>query len=146
MLTPKKHKESKEKAMLIAWLWDKHRTDRQWRRVRLGVLPTKELNRFYLSMLRWIDAIVISNGIVYLVEAKVRPMPGVISQLELYKELFYNTPDFSYYRGFPVRMMLLTSIVDVNMVELCSKKDIIYEVFSIDDVNRVRRETMQPVI
>jgi len=136
----------KETDMLNAWLWDKHRTDLQWRRVRIGTLPTKELAREYMVLLRWVDAIVIHEGVVYLVEAKLRPEPGAIGQLELYNELFPHTLEFSAYQNWPVRMMLLTSIVDVNMVELCSKKNIIYTVFTEEEVNRVRREMKLPTV
>ncbi len=143
MKHPSKLNESK---MLNAWLWDKHREDLQWRRVRLGVLPTKEMARVYLTLLRWADAIVIKDGFVNIVEAKVRPMPGVISQLELYKKLFPNTLEFTQYKDWPIRMIILSSMPDLAIAELASEKDIIFEIFTVDDVNRVRREQMLPVL
>lgn len=136
----------KETDMLNAWLWDQHRTDLQWRRVRLGVLPTKEMARMYMTILRWVDAIVIKEGIVYIIEAKVRPMPGAVGQLELYRDLFYQTPEFEQYKNYPSKLILLTAESDLNMIEMCSKKDITYYIFTEDDVNRVRREMMLPVI
>jgi len=136
----------KETDMLNAWLWAKHRFDIQWRRVRLGVLPTKELAKMYMTLLRWCDAIVISDGIVYIVEAKIRPEPGAIGQLELYKELFPNTPEFEQYKGWPVYLVLLSSMVDLNIAELCSKKGIIFEVFTEEQVNKTRISLFQPVV
>lgn len=136
----------KETDMLNAWLWSKHRFDIQWRRVRLGVLPTKEMARIYMTLLRWVDAIVIREGVVYIIESKLRSDPGALGQLELYKKLFRNTPEFEQYKLYPIQLVLLTSIVDLNMVELCSEKGVQYEVFSEEDVNKVRRELMQPIL
>lgn len=132
--------------MLNAWLWDKHRQDLQWRRVRIGPIPSKQMAREYMVLLRWVDAIVVKEGIVYLIEAKIRPEPGAIGQLELYKELFPQTLEFSAYENYPVQMILLSSIPDLSIAELCSKKGIAFELFSEDDVNRVRREQMLPII
>ena len=136
----------KETDMLNAWLWQKHRFDIQWRRVRLGVLPTKELARIYMTLLRWVDAIVIHDAVVYIIEAKLRADPGALGQLELYKKLFLNTPEFEQYKLYPVQLVLLTSIVDLNMVELCTEKGVEYEVFSEEDVNKVRMALMQPIL
>jgi len=136
----------KENAMLQAWLWKHHRQDIQWRRVRLGVLPTKESNKMYACLLRWADAIFIKDGVVNIVEAKLRPDLGALGQLEGYKVLFSQTLEFSQYKEFPVRMILLTTMIDLVIVELCSKKEIAYEVFTLDDVNKVRTKLMQPVI
>jgi hypothetical protein len=136
----------KESDMLNAWLWDKHRQDLQWRRVRLGVMPSKEMARMYMTMLRWADAVIVSDGIVYIVEAKLRPDPGAIGQLELYRELFANTLEFSQYKNYPLRLILLCSMADLAVAELCSKKDIIFEVFSQDEVNRVRKGQMKFIV
>ena len=132
--------------MLNAWLWDKHRTDLQWRRVRLGVIPTKQMAREYLVLLRWADAVIVSKGVVYIVEAKLRPEPGAIGQLEYYKQIFPSTLEFSQYENYPVKMILLSSIPDLGIAELCSKKGIIFEIFSKEDVNRVRGEQMLPIL
>ena len=136
----------KESDMLNAWLWDKHRFDVQWRRIRLGVLPTKALARMYMTILRWADAIVLSDGVAYIVEAKLRPEPGVISQLELYNKLFPETPEFSQYKNWPRKMMILSSVVDLNLVELASEKEILFEVYTESDVNKTRVEQMLPVL
>ncbi len=136
----------KETDLLNAWLWEKHRTDVQWRRIRLGVLPTKQLARMYMTLLRWADAIVLKDGVVYIVEAKLRAQPGVISQLELYNKLFANTPEFTQYREWPRKMKILTSVIDLNMVELASEKGIDYEVFTEEQVNKTRMVQMLPVV
>ena len=136
----------KETDLLNAWLWEKHREDVQWRRVRLGVLPTKQLAREYMTMLKWADAIVLNDGIVYIVEAKLRPNFGAIGQLLGYKDLFYQTLEFTQYHKWTVKMILLTMVTDLNTVELASKKDIIYEIFTEDQVNATRRTLGQPKV
>ena len=136
----------KESEMLNAWLWEKHREDVQWRRVRLGVLPTKAMARMYMTLLRWADAIIVKDGVVYIVEAKLRPAPGAIGQLELYNELFHNTLEFTQYKNYPVKLLLLCSIVDLAIAELCSKKGIIFEIFSEKEVNEARMKMMLPVV
>lgn len=84
-------------------------------------------------MLRWCDAVFIHDSIVYLVEAKLRPSLGAIGQLEGYKQLFVVTPEFKQYWNYPVKMILLSAYPDLNMAELCKKKDIIFEVWVPED-------------
>ena len=123
----------KESQMVTKWLWEKHRTSLQWRRQRLGVLPDKAMNRMYMTLLRWADAIFIEKGIVHIVEAKLRPDLGAIGQLEGYRELFRNTPEFQQYWDHPIKLIFLCPIFDTTMAEMCSKKGIeyvIYELFS----------------
>ncbi len=136
----------KETEMLNAWLWEKHRTDVQWRRVRLGVLPTKELARMYMTLLRWVDAIYLHDGVVYIVEAKLRSEPGALGQLDLYEKLFKQTPEFDAYKEWPIQKVLLTSVMDLNMAELSSEKDVEYELFTINDVNKTRMDMKLPII
>jgi len=138
-----KHPETN---MLNAWLWEHHREHVQWRRVRLGVLPTKELARIYMTLLRWCDAIYLEDGVVHIVEAKIRPDAGAVGQLELYQDLFKNTLEFTAYREWPIQLVLLCSMPSLDLAELCSKKGIRYEIFTLEDVNRVRMQQMLPII
>ena len=121
--------QQKESVLLVKWLAKFHRTDLQWRRVRLGQVATKEEAKYYKVILRWCDAVFIKEGFVYIVEAKLRPDLGVIGQLEGYKKLFPTTPEFSVYKLWPVRMILLSPFLDLNIAELCKDKGIIYEVW-----------------
>lgn len=121
--------QQKESILLTKWLKTFHRTSPQWKRVRVGEVADKEEARFYKVILRWCDAIFIEDGVVYIVEAKLRPSLGAIGQLEGYKELFPVTPEFQAYWNYPVKMLLLSSTLDLNIAELCKKKDITYEVW-----------------
>lgn len=125
--------QQKESILLVRWLAKFHRTDLQWRRVRLGEVATKEEAKYYKVILRWCDAIFIKDGFVNIVEAKLRPSLGVIGQLQGYKKLFPVTPEFSQYKDWPVRMILLSSYLDLNIAELCRDKDIIYEVWDYEE-------------
>ena len=136
----------KESNLLNAWLWEKHREDLQWRRVPLGPIPSKAMARMYMTLMRWIDAVVVYDGVVYLVEAKLRPGPGAIGQLELYNKLFPNTLEFTQYKLYPIQMLLLSSMPDLAIAELASEKDIIFEIFTEEEVNKTRMKQMLPVV
>ncbi len=121
--------QQKESVLLVKWLAKFHRTDLQWRRVRLGQVATKEEAKYYKVILRWADAVFIKDGFVNIVEAKLRPDLGVIGQLEGYAKLFPVTPEFSQYKNWPIKMILLSPYLDLNIAELTKEKSIIYEVW-----------------
>ena len=99
-----------------------------------------------MVLLRWADAVIVKDGVVYIVEAKLRPSPGAIGQLELYAQLFPSTLEFTQYKNYPIKMLLLASIPDLAIAEMASKKGIIFEIFSEKEVNRVRMEQMLPIV
>ncbi len=121
--------QQKESVLLTKWLARFHRTSPQWKRVRLGIPANPEEAKLYSVLLRWADAIFIEDGFVNIVEAKLRPEFGAIGQLEGYKELFKVTPEFSQYKDWPIKMILLSPIMDLGIAEIASKKGIIYEVW-----------------
>ena len=123
----------KESELVNKWLWEFHPSSLQWRRVRLGIVPDKELAREYMVILRWADAVFIEGGVVYIVEAKLRPNAGAIGQLEHYKMLFGGTPEFSQYWNYPIELILLTNYMDLEIVELCSQKGIKYEFWQLKE-------------
>lgn len=143
-LNIRQKREKREYALLNAWLWDLHANHLQWRRVRLGPLPTKELARMYSVLQRWADAILIVDDIVWIVEAKVRPNFGAIGQLEGYAGLFPRTPEFTAYKDWPVQLVLLTMLTDMTIVDMCNKKGIRYEVYPIEKINLMRRSQGLP--
>ena len=119
--------QQKESVLLTKWLAKFHRTSPQWKRVRLGVPANPEEAKLYSVLLRWADAVFLEDGFMVIVEAKLRPSPGAIGQLEVYKELLKVTPEFSAYKNWPIKLILLTSTMDLGIVEVCKKKEIIYE-------------------
>jgi len=83
-----------------------------------------------MVLLRWADAIFIEDGYVNILEAKVRPSPTAVGQLLLYERLFKVTPEFKMYWDWPIKKILLTTMVAWDVVELCSQYNIQYEVFN----------------
>ena len=125
--------QQKESVLVTQWIAKFHRTALQWRRVRLGQVATKAEAKYYKVILRWADAIFAEDGEVNIVEGKLRPDLGAIGQLEGYKDLFKVTPEFSQYKNWPVRMILLSPYLDLNIAELCKKKEITYEIWEPED-------------
>ena len=125
--------QQKESVLLTKWLAKFHRTSLQWKRVRLGIAANPDEAKFFQVMLRWCDAIFIEDGFVHIVEAKLRPDFGVFGQLEGYKELFPVTPEFDQYKDWPIKMILLSPVLDLGVAQICTKKGISYEVWEPED-------------
>ena len=121
--------QQKESVLLTKWLAKFHRTSLQWKRVRLGIPANPEEAKLYSVLLRWADAIFIEDGFVNIVESKLRPEFGAIGQLEGYKELFKVTPEFIAYQDWPIKMILLSPVMDLGIAQVASKKNITYEVW-----------------
>lgn len=132
MVEPRKRHFPAEAKMVYEWTIKNHPFALQWRRVRLGPLPPKKQPQYYTQLRRFVDLIFYESGVVHLVEAKVRPDPGGISQLELYGEIFPNTPEFSMYKDQPVKLIYLTTIHDKVVESMCAKRNIQYIIFCPD--------------
>ncbi|MEX2702036.1 MAG: hypothetical protein Q6368_003070 [Candidatus Baldrarchaeota archaeon] len=100
----------------------------------------------YRVLLRWADAIVYRDGVVYIIEAKLRPSPTAIGQLEMYKDLFYRTPEFTEFFSCPVQLVFLTTRYDWELVEFCSKKGIKYVVIDVDKIIEEERKRLKQFI
>lgn len=123
----------KESILLTKWLAKFHRSKPQWKRVRLGIPANPQEAKLYSILLRWADAIFLDDGFVNIVEAKLRPDLGTFGQLEGYKELFKVTPEFSAYENWPIKLIILTPILDLATSQIASKKDIIMNVWKPED-------------
>ena len=121
--------QQKESVLLTRWLAEFHRTSIQWKRVRLGIPANPAEAKLYSVLMRWADAIFIEDGFVWIVESKLRPELGTIGQLEGYKDLFYVTPEFVQYANWPVKLILLSPVMDLGIAQICTKKGITYEVY-----------------
>jgi hypothetical protein len=122
--------QQKEARLVNEWLQLEHPTALQWKRVRLGPLPDKELARMYQVTLRWADAIYVEDGTVTIVEAKMAPGLGAISQLKAYAELFRETPEFSQYSAAPVKLLYLCTRRDNVAERMCAAEGIEYAVYT----------------
>lgn len=109
-------------------------------RVRLGatspdLLPA-DLSDAEKRMLtvwkRWADAIVITRTRLILIEGKILPDPGVISQLLLYKELLMHTPELQQYLDRDVELQLVMAIEDPLVSKLARDQGIKVTIFTPD--------------
>lgn len=101
-------------------------------RVRLGSIPATELypllNEHEVRMMsvfrRWADAIAITGDAIYLIEGAIRPHPGYISQLLLYRRLLDHTPEVAQYMPRRVIMQLVYAIEDPVVVVMAREAGI----------------------
>ena len=124
--------EAREMRLVSEWIAREY-PDRPYRtNVRLGSLHPRLKGKFLseseLRMAgvfrRWADALVFLDDRIILIEGAIRPQPGDISVLRLYKRLIPNTPDLAEYSNLPVEMVLLCSIPDPVLVELAREDGI----------------------
>jgi hypothetical protein len=103
----------KEWRLLSWWLASFHPNAEIHMNVRLGpttpaanLLPELQPPDGILRLRnRWIDAVVIENGAVSLVEAKLEPDPGIFSQLVHYARKFRADPEYSAYADGPLNLV-----------------------------------------
>ncbi len=132
--------QQKESILLTKWLAQFHRTNPQWKRVRLGIPANPEEAKLYSVLLRWADAVFLDDGRMWIVEAKLRPDLGTIGQLEGYKELLKVTPEFEQYKDWPIEMILLSPVLDFGVAQIASKKGIVYEVWSPPEWKEINKK------
>jgi len=107
--------------------------------VRLGTWPTPlsepdmpEEERAMLRVrMRWADAIVVAQGVVVVIEGKLRPSEYLkgVSELELYVHLVPNTPELEAFRGARVAGRLVIPILDPTVQLLARRRGLDVAVF-----------------
>ncbi|MBA7545821.1 hypothetical protein ES705_38199 [subsurface metagenome] len=70
---------------------------------------------------RWADALVLLPDRIVLIEGKILPQPGVISQLELYAELIPKTPELAEHKHKPIEKVILCAIEDPQVTAMARK-------------------------
>jgi len=140
---PKKEYKPREWRLVYEFLITNFRNCLQWRRVRVG--PIYKNEKLYQVVRRWADAIVYcaKEDIVYIIEAKMKPEPGGISQLELYIKLFPKTPEFEMLKDKRVKGIYLTTQDDPELRELAKSKGIEYVVYQPDWVKEYWKERLE---
>jgi len=121
--------QQREIRFLNEWLRLKYPTALIWKRVRLGPIPDKKLGNLLKITLRWADAVVYDGEKVIIIESKLRPDLGAISQLKEYGRLFYETPEFEMLRDKPVELHLLLPYEWKDMVAAAQREGIIVDIF-----------------
>ncbi len=120
----------RENRLVSEWMNKAHPYALQWRRVRVGPAGEGAEGRMYGIIRRWADIVFKDGDGVHLVEAKMRPDPGAISQLQVYAKLFPQTPEFRDYWGEPLFLHFLTTSKDPVVLELAQEFGIAYEIYA----------------
>lgn len=132
-----------EKKLQNEYLFERYNDKTHWIRPRLGQVPNTEMAKAHEVTLRFPDAIVIDDGVVKIIEFKMFPSPGVISQLELYAALFDKTLRFREYWPNPKKLVFVVPTLDRNLQQLCEEKGIEYDVYApqwaLNYIKKVKR-------
>ncbi len=92
-------------------------------RVRLGSVPAAlvpegaddMLRKIYGNIRLWADAVAIYPERLIMIEAKIKPKPGVISTMEIYARYLPDTPELLPYLDRPTELELVY-VVEYPMV------------------------------
>lgn len=130
--------QPRETRLLSEWVAKNYPKDRVMFRVRLGRPPTWAMAaiakgappEIYKIYQRWADAIIIRKKELILIEAKIKPDPGVISQINLYAQLIPKTEDLLDFKDLPIRKVILMAMRDLEIEELASDQEIEVIIYS----------------
>jgi len=129
MAEKKRKYERREWRLIYEWVRENYPTDPQWMRQRIGPIPGTPAEAIYKGLRRWVDLIILHDDTIILVEAKMRPMPEGVAELELYNKLFPKTPEFSRFKDLPRKLIYLTTAYDEIIDDMCKEKGIELVVF-----------------
>ena len=73
---------------------------------------------------RWADAVVLLPDRIVLIEAKILPQPGVLSQLELYARLLPKTPELADHKHKPIERVLVCAINDPEITAMAREQGV----------------------
>jgi len=140
--------QPRETRLLSEWVAKKYPDDRVMFRVRLGRPPSWAAKsiaegappEMYKIYQRWADAIIIREKELILIEAKIRPIPGVVSEINLYYQLIPKTPEFAEFMNRPIRKIILLAMRDPEIIELAAMDDIEVVIYTPDWVIEYLKE------
>jgi len=101
-------------------------------RLRLGAVPATAIpptadyyeRKVWGNIRFWADAVVVTPQKIILIEAKIRPTPGVIGQIEIYRRLLPHTPELKPFFPREVEAQLIYCIEFPLIVALAREKGI----------------------
>jgi hypothetical protein len=132
-MTPEKRQwQPREMRLVAEYLAQEYPDHETQTRVRLGTIRSEigaeNLEPAELRAMgvwrRWADAIVFMPDRLILIEAKIRPQPGDISQLEVYEGLVHKTPELAEHKGKPVEKVLLYALEDPIIADMARERGI----------------------
>ena len=127
----------REMQLVNEWLAANFQDATIFTRMRLGTIdlgknappPDSPEARAMTLWRRWADAVVITPRTVYVLEGKIRPDVGVLSQIELYLKLVPVTPELYPYLDRDVKGLLLCAVHDPQLSALAVDKGFEYQVY-----------------
>jgi hypothetical protein len=125
----KKPRRNWEKRLVAEYVGMTYGKSLQWRNVRLGEIVNQEAGKMYAFLRRWADAVVITTKEVIVIEGKIKPNPGVISQLQLYLSIFPRTPEYHNYRNWPIRGEIVCALRDTDVERMAREAGLDYVIY-----------------
>ena len=106
------------------WLKEFHPNALIYPRMRVG-----QSNSLTGAERLWPDKIFIEDGVVNILEAKIKPVSSGIGQLLGYNMLFPKTPEFFFAKEYPRKMVLLTALHNETIEAMAKEHNIEYVVY-----------------
>lgn len=89
-----------------------------------GALPAGMSKKALSGYRRYVDAVVKLPEKVLLVEAKITLDVDAAASLELYKELWPDTPEYDAWTKLPVELVIVAAIIDPVVKRLAEQKGV----------------------
>jgi hypothetical protein len=64
-----------------------------------------------------------------IIEGKMKCKPDVVSQLQNYRDLFPDTPDFDKYKNEPIKLKVVAAMMDEKTKEFIERNGIEVEIY-----------------
>jgi len=122
-------KKNFEKRMVAEYVLRNYKRCPQWRNARVGDYKEAGMTNYYAFIRRWADAIVIDGKKAIIIEGKVKPNPGAISQMQLYMREFPRTPEFTIYKNYYVIGKIVCVFEDAVVEKMAKEAGIEWEIY-----------------
>ena len=127
-----------ETRLLSEWIAARHPNDRVQLQPRLGAITPEMsdagLSSAELAMLgvwrRYPDAILFYSSSVTIVECCLKPDPGKIGVLKVYRHLFPLTPEFADFKSYRIDLLVVWAVNDLAAEAVARMDGISVEVFA----------------
>lgn len=118
-----------EDKLIREFLQKEHPNNLAFKHPKVGKDPAGTNAKYAMCCKRYPDVVFKDGSEIFIVEAKIKPDVGAISQLKLYMQLFPETPMFSEWRTLHLRGILITALPDRQLSILAKNEGIEHIVF-----------------
>jgi hypothetical protein len=111
---PRAKKKRMNWERVLAWEYGEkfYKEHPKWYRIEVGAIPGGKNEAIYARVRRYADLVIHLPDETLIIEFKMRAVPDVVAQLQNYKLLFPQTPQFKKYANLPIRLILVCSLID----------------------------------